>query len=264
MGSLNVERLSKEFRIPSKSDTPEFLKVFEDLTFTVPDQEFVSVIGPSGCGKSTLLNLIAGLDPATSGDIIVADKVVKGPGMDRGVVFQAFGLFPWLTVEDNIAFGLKSMGIASQERKKIAREYVDMVGLSEFSTYYPSQLSGGMRQRVGIGRALAIDPSVLLMDEPFGALDAQTREDMQAALTKIWQNTPKTVVFITHDIREAVYLSDRVIVLNGRPSRITLDLRIDMERPRVRRNPEFHAYEDRLDAAIRDPELVQDQSGEVK
>lgn len=248
MGNLSVEQLSKEFRVRGQA---AYLSVFENLSFEVPDKQFVSVIGPSGCGKSTLLGMIAGLEPLTTGRIAVDAAAVRGPGLDRGVVFQDFGLFPWLTVVENVAFGLRSKGMGKAARRRHAMEYVDLVGLSRFAEYYPNQLSGGMRQRVGIGRALAIDPAVLLMDEPFGALDAQTREEMQAALTRIWETTRKTVVFITHDIGEAIFLSDRVIVLNGRPSRIVLDIPIELDRPRPRRSPEVQRYEDQLDAAIR-------------
>jgi NitT/TauT family transport system ATP-binding protein len=176
---------------------------------------------------------------------------VRGPGLDRGVVFQEFALFPWLTVRDNVAFGLKSMGIATEERRRRASRYVDLVGLSAFASYYPNRLSGGMRQRVGLGRALAVEPAVLLMDEPFGALDALTRENMQNALGEIWQDTHKTVLFITHDIEEAVFLSDRVLVLNGRPSRLVLELPVSLPRPRNRHAAEFQDHVGRLDQAIR-------------
>jgi NitT/TauT family transport system ATP-binding protein len=251
MGELRVDRLSKAYPIARGMLSDGNLRVFENLSLTVRDSEFTSVIGPSGCGKSTLLNLVAGLDAATGGSVYVDGRRVTGPGLDRGVVFQEFALFPWLSVQDNVAFGLRSMGISKHERNRRTAQYIDLVGLSEFSKYHPNRLSGGMRQRVGIARALAIEPAILLMDEPFGALDAQTREDMQNALTEIWQRNRKTVLFITHDIGEAVFLSDTVLVLNDRPSRITLEQHIDIGRPRLRRSAEFQNYEELLSAAIR-------------
>ncbi len=251
MGELRIDKLSKSYPVRRGMSVGGALRVFDGLSLTVGDQEFVSIIGPSGCGKSTLLNLVAGLDAGAEGSIRLDGVPVKGPGLDRGVVFQEAALFPWLSVVDNISFGLRSMGVGARERTRRAMEYVNLVGLSKFTKYFPNQLSGGMRQRVGIGRALAIEPAILLMDEPFGALDAQTREDMQSALTEIWQRTHKTVLFITHDIREAVFLSDRILVLGLRPSQITLELKIDLPRPRSRRSPEFQRHEDVLEEAIR-------------
>jgi NitT/TauT family transport system ATP-binding protein len=197
-----------------------------------------------------LLNLSAGLDQANGGSVYVDGHEVQGPGLDRGVVFQEFALFPWLTVIGNIEFGLRSKGVPGAERRVVALRYVKLVGLSGFENFHPYRLSGGMRQRVGIARALAIEPSVLLMDEPFGALDAQTRESMQKALGDIWQATRKTVLFVTHDIREAVYLSDRVLVMSGRPADITLEMSIDLARPRNRHDTKFQDYERRLEQAI--------------
>jgi ABC-type nitrate/sulfonate/bicarbonate transport system ATPase subunit len=223
------------------------------VSFSVREGEFVSIIGPSGCGKSTLLNLSAGLDPVTAGSVYVDGHKVHGPGLDRGVVFQEFALFPWLTVLGNIEFGLRSKGMPAAERHSAAQRYVNMVGLNGFEHFHPNRLSGGMRQRVGIARALAIEPSVLLMDEPFGALDAQTRESMQKALGDIWQATRKTVLFITHDIREAVYLSDRVLVMSGRPATISLELNIELTRPRNRHDSKFQNYELQLEQAIATP-----------
>jgi NitT/TauT family transport system ATP-binding protein len=197
-----------------------------------------------------LLNLAAGLDDANEGAVYVDGKRVTGPGLDRGVVFQEFALFPWLTVVGNVAFGLQSKGVSSAEREVAAQKYVQLVGLGGFESYHPYRLSGGMRQRVGLARALAIEPSALLMDEPFGALDAQTRETMQGALSEIWEQTRKTVLFITHDIREAVYLSDRVLVLSGRPATLTMTLEIDLPRPRSRHDEKFQDYELQLEKAI--------------
>jgi ABC-type nitrate/sulfonate/bicarbonate transport system ATPase subunit len=250
MGELRVDKLSKVYERRESWNTARALRVFEDISFTVGEGEFVSIIGPSGCGKSTLLNLAAGLDQANGGAVYVDGARVEGPGLDRGVVFQEFALFPWLTVLGNVAFGLRSKRVPAAERDAIAREYVQLVGLAGFETYHPYRLSGGMRQRVGLARALAIEPAALLMDEPFGALDAQTRETMQQALAEIWQRTRKTVLFITHDIREAIYLSDRVLVLSGRPAKISLELAVDLTRPRNRHDARFQAYELQLEQAI--------------
>jgi len=256
MGRLRVEHLAKTYLVRSGLNSSSALEVFTDVSFEIEDGEFVSVIGPSGCGKSTILNVVAGLDRASGGAVTVDGRAVDGPGLDRGVVFQEFALFPWLTVLDNISFGLRSMGLPAEERRRRARRYVDLVGLTNFAHYHPNRLSGGMRQRVGIGRALAIEPALLLMDEPFGALDAQTREGMQQALTRIWHETRKTVLFITHDIGEAVYLSDRVLVMSPRPSRIVAELRIDLPHPRNRRNAEFQGYEEQLERALRGGDLA--------
>lgn len=250
MGELSVENLGKTYHRREGWNTTRSLTVFEDVSIHITDGEFVSIIGTSGCGKSTLLNLAAGLDNATAGRTCVAGKEVTGPGLDRGVVFQEFALFPWLTTLDNVAFGLQSKGVGKAERRAIAQKYVDLVGLSGFETYYIHRLSGGMRQRVGLARALAVEPAALLMDEPFGALDAQTRETMQAALSEIWERTKKTILFVTHDIREAVYLSDRVIVLSGRPATVSLELTIDLDRPRNRHDAKFQKFEHELEVAI--------------
>jgi len=250
VGELRVEKLSKHYPARRGSGHRTGLRVFDDITFTVGEGEFVSVIGASGCGKTTVLNLAAGLDAPSGGSILVDGRAVTGPGLDRGVVFQEFALFPWLTVAGNIGFGLKSMGIPAEERKRRVAHFVDLVGLKNFADYYPNRLSGGMRQRVGLGRALAVDPLVLLMDEPFGALDAQTRDAMQNALSEIWLKTRKTVLFITHDIREAIFLSDRVLVLAGRPSQIVLDLPIELPRPRSRHDARFQEKEQILELAL--------------
>lgn len=250
MGELRVEHLKKHFEMKQGWNGRRTLKVFEDISFTIRDGEFVSVIGSSGCGKTTVLNLVSGLEKPTGGRIEVDGKRVVAPGLDRGIVFQEFALFPWLTAAGNIAFGLRSQGIPRKEREERIRKYIELVGLSNFQDYYPSRLSGGMRQRVGLGRALAIEPSILLMDEPFGSLDAQTRESMQNALSEIWIRARKTVLFITHDIREAVFLSDRVLVLTGRPSELSMQLDVDLQRPRRRRTAEFQRYEEMLENAI--------------
>ncbi len=250
MGELRIDHLSKTYARREGWNRTRYLRVFEDISFTVRDGEFVSIIGSSGCGKSTLLSIAGGLSEPTSGTIHVDGKQVKGPGLDRGIVFQEFALFPWLSVLGNIAFGLNSKGIPKEEQTRLARKYVNLVGLTGFEDYHPHRLSGGMRQRVGLARALAIEPSALLMDEPFGALDAQTREAMQNALSDIWNKTRNTILFITHDIREAIYLSDRVLVMSGRPAKVSLELAIDLPRPRHRHEAVFQDFEARLEAAI--------------
>jgi len=186
----------------------------------VGNREFVALLGPSGCGKSTLLYLIGGFLPVETGAIRIDGKPVAGPGPDRGIVFQHFALFPWKTVRGNILYGLERQGMAKAERERRAKDFIELVGLTGFEDSYPSQLSGGMRQRTAIARTLAFDPKILLMDEPFGALDAQTRGLMQSELLRIWRRTPKTVIFVTHDVQEAVYLADRVAVMSARPGRI--------------------------------------------
>lgn len=250
MGELRVDSLSKTYARREGWNRTRYLRVFEDISFTVRDGEFVSIIGSSGCGKSTLLGIAAGLAEASEGVVSLDGRPVRGPGLDRGVVFQEFALFPWLTVLGNIRFGLRSKGVPRAEQDRIAQKYVNLVGLSGFEDYHPYRLSGGMRQRVGLARALAIGPSALLMDEPFGALDAQTREAMQGALGEIWSQTKSTVLFITHDIREAIYLSDRILVLSGRPARISLELTVDLPRPRSRHDPAFQRHEATLEGAL--------------
>ncbi len=250
MGELVVENLSKTYHRREGWNTTRSLTVFEDISLKIAEGEFVSIIGTSGCGKSTLLNLAAGLDTGKGGTIFVDGVQVDGPGLDRGVVFQEFALFPWLTVIKNVAFGLRTKGVPRSQRHDVAKKYVDLVGLTGFEDYHIHRLSGGMRQRVGLARALAIEPAVLLMDEPFGALDAQTRETMQAALNEIWERTKKTILFVTHDIREAVYLSDRVVVLSGRPATVTLELPIELDRPRNRHDEKFQDYERELEVSI--------------
>jgi NitT/TauT family transport system ATP-binding protein len=203
------------------------------VSFEVPDQQFAVLVGPSGCGKSSLLYLTAGLNEPTEGEIYVGGQQVQGPGADRGMVFQSYTLFPWLTVRQNVEFGLKRRGMAAAQRKEIVDYYVNEVGLTGFADNYAKQLSGGMMQRVAIARALANDPQILLMDEPFGALDSQTRLQMQQLLLRVWGNSKKTVLFVTHDIDEAILLGDRVYVMGARPGRIKQILDVPIERPRT-------------------------------
>lgn len=198
----------------------------------IKENEFICVIGPSGCGKSTLLNIIAGLLEPTSGEVIVDGHKVEGTGVDRGVVFQQYALFPWLTVKKNVQFGLKLQGKSQEEMDAISEKYIKMVGLEKFTDAYPKELSGGMKQRVAIARAYAVNPSVLLMDEPFGALDAQTRTQLQSELLKTWQEENKTCFFVTHDIEEAIVLASRVVIMSARPGRIKEIIDIDIPHPR--------------------------------
>ncbi len=213
----------------------------EDVSIDVQPREFLALLGPSGCGKSTLLYLLGGFLPVEKGSIHVEGKPVAAPGPDRGIVFQHFALFPWKTVRANVLYGLERMGLAREEREKRAQSFIDLVGLTGFEDSFPSQLSGGMKQRTAIARTLAFDPKILLMDEPFGALDAQTRSLMQEELLRIWQRTPKTVIFVTHDVQEAVYLADRVAVMSARPGRIKaiVDTRFDKNDPNIHKAQSF-------------------------
>jgi NitT/TauT family transport system ATP-binding protein len=210
----------------------ESLEVVDIARFTAREGEFITVIGPSGCGKSTFLHIMGGFIHADGGSIRIAGEQVNGPGPDRGMMFQEFALFPWRTVAGNVAWGLEAQGMRKAQVEAVVAKYLDMMGLSDFRNHLPAELSGGMKQRVALARVLAFDPKVLLMDEPFGALDAQTREQMQEEVTRLWERTGKTIVFVTHDIEEAVFLGDRVVVLTARPARILEEVRIDLPRPR--------------------------------
>lgn len=213
---LQVKNLTRVF----ESGGGQEVTAIRDVNLEVKESEFVMIVGPSGCGKTTLINIIGGLDTATSGEVLLEGKPVTGPGADRGMVFQGYSLFPWLTVQKNVEFGLKMKGIAAPERARIAREYIELVGLKGFENALPKQLSGGMKQRVAIARTLANEPEILLMDEPFGALDAQTRVVMQELLAEISRRTGTTILFITHDIDEAVLLGQRVYVMSRRPGTV--------------------------------------------
>jgi NitT/TauT family transport system ATP-binding protein len=218
----------------------EDLLVLDDVDFDVEEGEFVTIIGPSGCGKSTLLNIIAGMESYDSGDIVVSGHRVSTVGPDTVMIFQEDSLFPWLNVIDNVSFGLRNKGVQKEERKKIAMEYIELVQLDQFAHSYMHQLSGGMKQRVAIARALAMNPRILLMDEPFGALDYRTREILQGQIQEIHEKTKKTILFVTHDVREAVSLGDRVILLSHRPSKIKQEYIIDLARPRSAEDPQLH------------------------
>jgi NitT/TauT family transport system ATP-binding protein len=235
MGDLVIRNLSRIF---VRDDGSE-LEAIRDVNLAIRQEEFVCILGPSGCGKTTLLRMIAGLDQVTAGEIMLDGEKITGPNPKVGIVFQEYSLFPWRNVIDNVAFGLEMQGVGSEERSARAEKYLDLVGLSLFSKSYPSELSGGMRQRVAVARALALDPVVLLMDEPFGALDAQTRNLLQNELLEIWGKTRKTIIFVTHSVDEAVFLADRLIVLTPRPGTVCEAIAIDLPRPRDRTAPEF-------------------------
>jgi NitT/TauT family transport system ATP-binding protein len=225
------------------------LAVFCDIEFEVREREIVALVGPSGCGKTTLLRCLDGLLPHDTGEIIVGDERVTGPIPGMAMVFQHFGLFPWKTVYDNVAYGLRMAGIAKAEIARRVPAFINLVGLGGFEKAYPYQMSGGMQQRCGLARALAVEPSVLLMDEPFAAVDAQTREILQFELLRIWESRPTTMIFVTHSIEEAVLMGDRVFVLKGRPSRVAETIEIDLPRPRSRdtlRHPRFAELRERV------------------
>jgi NitT/TauT family transport system ATP-binding protein len=243
---LSIKALSKSF-----GD----LEVLRDIDADIAHGEFISLVGPSGCGKTTLLRIVAGLEAASTGAVLLDGRAVRGPGGDRGFVFQSDNLLPWRSVLDNAMIGPEVAGRAGPSEKRRTRDLLKLVGLEGFENYFPRQLSGGMRQRVNLARALAIDPQILVMDEPFSALDAQTREIMQTELMRIWEKGRKTVLFVTHQIDEAVFLSDRVLVLARRPGRVQETVEIALPRPRplaVKRTAEFVAYVDRIWRLIED------------
>ena len=230
-------------KVYTKNGRP--LEILDVERFSVREREFITVIGPSGCGKSTFLHIMGGFIKAEAGSIRIYGKEVSGPGPDRGMMFQEFALFPWRTVAGNVAWGLEAQGVPRARIDEIVARQLEMTGLTEFAHHHPAELSGGMKQRVALARVLAFDPKVLLMDEPFGALDAQTREAMQEELLRLWETTHKTIVFVTHDIEEAVYLGDRVVVLTARPGRIREEVTIDLPRPReldVKKSLRCHEY----------------------
>ena len=242
MSKITAKNVNKFFQVKNEENQSDSLVILDDFQLEVKEGEFLSILGPSGCGKSTFLNILGGLDSQSSGEIFVDDQVVTGAGNNLGYVFQAYALFPWRTVLENVGAGLEIRGVKRKERREIAKEYIDLVGLGEFANRYPHELSGGMKQRVAIARALAYQPEVLLMDEPFAALDAQTREVLQYELLRIWEETHKTIVFVTHSIDEAVFLSDRVAVMTARPGRIKEIIEVPLARPRseeLRNSPEF-------------------------
>ena len=257
MSQLSIQGVSRTFTSAKGVATQALLPV----DFEVRENDFVTILGPSGCGKSTMLRIVAGLDSPTSGRVLLDGRPVEGPGADRGMVFQSYTLFPWLTIEQNIRFGLRERGMPEVQQKERAAYFIAKVGLRGFEQHFPKQLSGGMQQRTAIARALANDPKILLMDEPFGALDNQTRVLMQELLLGIWEAERKTVMFVTHDIDEAIFMANRVAVFSARPGRIKTELAVDLPHPRhytIKTSPEFMDLKARLTEEIRAESLAAD------
>jgi NitT/TauT family transport system ATP-binding protein len=256
---IDIQSVSKVF--PARDGRPPTVAL-KDVSLTVQENEFLTILGPSGCGKTTLLRAIAGLVPWEGGEILVEGKAVRGPGPERAMVFQSFALLPWLTVLANVAFGLELRGDPKASREAKARELVQMVGLSEFADRLPRELSGGMQQRVGLARALAVEPRVLLMDEPFGALDEQTRRFLQEELLRVWEANRVTVVFVTHSMEEAVLLGDRVVLMSARPGTIEEIVPVPLQRPRassvsdIQRSPQFTEITEHLWQRLRTMQTV--------
>ena len=245
MSQLSIQGVSRTFTSEKGKSTQALLPV----DFDVKENDFVTILGPSGCGKSTMLRIVAGLDHPTSGRVLLDGRPVEGPGADRGMVFQSYTLFPWLTIEQNIRFGLRERGMPESQQKERAQYFIAKVGLRGFEQHFPKQLSGGMQQRTAIARALANDPKILLMDEPFGALDNQTRVLMQELLLGIWEAERKTVMFVTHDIDEAIFMANRVAVFSARPGRIKSEIAVNLPHPRhytIKTSPEFMDLKARL------------------
>ena len=254
---LSIQGVSRTFVSPKGQTTQALLPV----DFDVAENDFVTILGPSGCGKSTMLRIVAGLDHPTSGRVLLGGRPVEGPGADRGMVFQSYTLFPWLTIEQNIRFGLRERGMPEAQQKERAAYFIAKVGLRGFEQHFPKQLSGGMQQRTAIARALANDPKILLMDEPFGALDNQTRVLMQELLLGIWEAERKTVMFVTHDIDEAMFMANRVAVFSARPGRVKTELAVDLPHPRhytIKTSPEFMDLKARLTEEIRAESMAAD------
>lgn len=262
---LKAEKVSKWFRTRGGG----FIQALDSVDFVAEPGEFVSIVGASGCGKTTFLRIVDGLESYDQGAVYLDGSPVEAPGWNRGVVFQQDSLFPWRTIEQNIWLGLEAQGVPQSERRRVASQLIQLVGLAGRESAYPHELSGGMRQRVNLARAMALDPEVLLMDEPFAALDAQTREVMQRELLRIWDEQRKTVLFVTHQIDEAIYLSDRVVVFSARPGRVKADIPIDIERPRsldVKRTAAFLRYAEQIWKLIEEEVLMAvriEQEGEA-
>ena len=250
--TLEIRDLSREFPVPGQAP----IQALSGITFSVMDKEFVSILGPSGCGKTTLLRIIAGLDSATSGSITLDGKIVHNRSSKMAMIFQEYSLYPWRTVLENVTFGLEVQNMEKRPAQEVALEYLNLVGLAEFADRYPYELSGGMRQRVAVARAMAIEPQILLMDEPFGALDAQTRNLLQKELLEIWQKTKKTIIFVTHSVDEAVYLADRLVVLTSRPGRVCDIIPIELDRPRNRTSAEFAQVRRKVLDLIAQPKCI--------
>lgn len=249
---ITIEQLGKTFKTARGAEH----MAIRDISLQVPDGQFLSILGPSGCGKSTLLYIVGGFEHATAGRVLVNDRVITAPGPDRGPVFQEYALFPWKTVISNVAYGLREQGVPKAQAEEKAMLWLDKVKLKDYAHFYPRELSGGMRQRAAIARTLAYEPSILLMDEPFGALDAHTRIKLQTGLLDLWGQLQNTVLFVTHGVEEAVYLSDRVVVMTGSPGTVKEIVDIDLPRPRERaellRNPRYQEYVIHLESLLVD------------
>jgi ABC-type nitrate/sulfonate/bicarbonate transport system ATPase subunit len=252
VSKLAIRGVARTFPSLRRGGAPT--RALEPVTLDIADNDFITILGPSGCGKSTLLRIVAGLDRPTEGQVLLDSRPVRGPGPDRGMVFQSYTLFPWLTVTENICFGLRERGVAEAKQRQVAASWIGKVGLSGFAHHFPKMLSGGMQQRTALARALANEPKILLLDEPFGALDNQTRTLMQELLLGIWEVERKTVLFVTHDIEEAIFMANRVVVMSARPGRIKCDIAVDLPHPRhytVKTTPAFAALKARLTEEIR-------------
>ena len=245
MASVAIRSISKEYLTEGKS-----LLALDRVSFEIGDGEFVCVVGHSGCGKTTLLNILAGFDPPTDGEILIDGKSNKSSNTSIGVIFQEYALFPWRTALRNVEFGLEMNGASRKEREDRARHFLELVHLADFADAYPHQLSGGMKQRVAVARAMAYDPALLLMDEPFGALDAQTRERLQALVQEVWQRTGKTIFYVTHNLSEAVYLAERIVIMTPNPGRVRKIVTVDLPRPRDALSPEFIELQREVTAEI--------------
>ena len=250
MPLLEVQNLDKAFAADGRTVT-----AIDQLSLSIEEHEFVSIVGPSGCGKSTFLHIVGGFEPATAGELRLKGQPIGPPGPDRGMMFQELSLFPWLTAIENVAWPLEMKGLAKAEQFAKARDYLDLVHLSRYGDLYPGQLSGGMKQRVALARLFALDPEVMLMDEPFGALDSQTRELLQEELQSIWRRARKTALFVTHDIDESIYLATRLIVFTARPGRIKADIRL----PDIDRTGEFRKSKDYLDLRVQVWDLLREE-----
>ena len=246
IGKVVVRHVTKQF----DSENLDQGLAIKDVNFSVQQNEFLTIVGRSGCGKSTMLNIIAGLLRPSEGEVLIHGKRVTEPGLDRGMVFQSASLFPWLRAIENIEFGPRNIGMPKEKRHTLAQDLIKLVGLEGFESKYPRELSGGMQQRVAIARAMAMDPEILLMDEPFGSLDQLTREDMQRELLRIWETRKKTVIFVTHSILEAIYLSDRILVFCPHPGNVRKEFQIDLPRPRQKSSTEYMAYYEEIYANI--------------
>jgi len=251
MALLEIKGVNKQFFADGKE-----METLHDINLSIRENEFVCFIGPSGCGKTTLLRIVAGLEVPTSGTVTLDGIPIKGPSPERGMVFQEYSLFPWRTVLDNIVFGLELKKVPLDEQKRLGRQYLKMVGLESFEIRYPHELSGGMKQRVAIARALVNNPRAILMDEPFGALDAQTRNIMQSELLRIWEEEKKTVIFVTHSVDEAIYLADTIVIMSARPGRIKDVIEIPIPRPRSRTSSEVNQIRDRILCDLRSEMLT--------